>query len=221
MTTTYAHQATPDPEDGTECMRCGVRMVGDKHFDEPGAETPMLPLTPEPVPAPRRARPIPVPVSGELDPVTSTLDEAQRWVRERAEQVGGTKCPACGQHAQVYRRKINGRQADAIIALYRKHGMDWGHVPTIAPRLRGDGGMIALLRYWGLVEESPELRDDGGRAGWWRVTDLGRDFVLNRVTVPKYARIYDSDLLSLEGVQVSIRDALGERFNYEELMAGA
>lgn len=218
MTTTYAHPAKPvDYGSGPECMTCGVKVVDDRHFDEAPPPPPMLPLEPEPVPKPRQ-RPVPVPESGDLDPAATTLDEAQRWLRERVEE--GVRCPTCTQFAKVYRRKINSRQADAIIALYRKHGMEWGHVPTIAPRLRGDGGMIALLRYWRLVEELPEPREDGGRAGWWRVTPLGRDFVLARATVPKYARIYDSQCIGLEGEQVSIRDALGEGFNYDELMAG-
>ena len=74
------------------------------------------------------------------------------------------------------------------------------------------------LRYWGLLEEELELRPDGGRAGWWRVTELGEWFVLKEATVPRYARIYDNRCLSLVGDQVSITDALGTKFNYDDLM---
>lgn len=74
--------------------------------------------------------------------------------------------------------------------------------------------------HWGLIEEEPIVRPDGGRAGWWRITPFGQQFVLGNSTVPKYARLYDGRCLGLEGVPVTIRDCLGTKFNYADLMAG-
>lgn len=106
--------------------------------------------------------------------------------------------------------------ARSLILMHQRGGSDWLHIPTALPaRSREEG----KLRYWGLIEESPIEREDGGRAGWWRVTAAGTDFVLGRSTVQKYARIYDDRLLGLVGDWINIYDALGDKFNYDELMS--
>ncbi len=38
--------------------------------------------------------------------------------------------------------------------------------------------------------------------------------------VPRHALIYDGRLLRLEGELVGIRDCLGDKFDYDELMSG-
>jgi hypothetical protein len=142
-----------------------------------------------------------------------TLGEARAWLRKRAEE--GATCPCCTQFAKVYKRKLNSGMARSLIAMFVIKGTDWVHIPTeLSARSREEG----KLAYWGLVEESVEPRDDGGRAGWWRVTPAGRRFVLRETRVPKYARIYDGRRLSLTGEPVSIMDALGDKFDYNELM---
>jgi hypothetical protein len=146
------------------------------------------------------------------------LSEAQAWLRARVDD--GAHCPCCKQFAKVYKRRINARQALALITLWRACGQDWGHVPSIDKRLAGDGGMIAYLRWWGLIEESQERRADGGRAGWWRITDQGGSFVRGVKSVPKYAHIYDGSCLRFSGDMVTIRDALGAKFDYDKLMRG-
>ena len=147
---------------------------------------------------------------------TRTVDEAARWVRDNRDE--GVTCPCCDQLAKVYRRPINSGMAVSLITMYRTARQEWQHIPTtIGGKSREEG----KLRYWSLVEEQRTVkRDDGGRAGFWRVTDLGAAFVLGRVTVPKYARIYNKVCLALEGEQVTIQDALGTKFNYMELMHG-
>jgi hypothetical protein len=150
-------------------------------------------------------------------PSNATLDEARAWLRDRVDE--GERCPCCTQRAQVYRRKITSASAWALVKLYRERGLDWGHLPTILGRKQADE---AKMVHWGLIEQAPMTRDDGSnRAGWWRVTPLGEAFVLGDVAVPKYARIYDSRCLGLDDSEtVTIEDALGERFRYDDLMAG-
>jgi hypothetical protein len=144
-----------------------------------------------------------------------SLEEARAWLRERIDD--GAKCPCCTQLAKVYRRKITSGMAQALIVMWRVHGDAYFHLPSISDRWRSRDE--SFLRFWGLIEEATEKRDDGGRAGWWRVTPLGVAFVRGRERVPKYARIYDGRRLSLEGELISIFDALGERFDYRELMS--
>lgn len=147
---------------------------------------------------------------------TDTLGDAKEWLRERLDE--GAHCPLCTQMAKVYRRKLNTSMAAALIQFWRVHGRDWGHAPTTGTIARL-GGDWAQLRMWGLTEELTEPREDGGRAGWWRLTELGVQFVANQFTVPKYVRLYDGRLMGHAGDQVTIVDALGDRFDYSELMA--
>jgi hypothetical protein len=145
------------------------------------------------------------------------LGEARDWLRERIDD--GEACPCCGQFAKVYRRTINSGMAVLLLALYRAaQPGEWVKVPSLG----GQGGDITKCRYWELIEPQPDLtRDDGSnRTGWWRLTYRGVEFILDRLAVPKYARVYDGRLLNLTGPPVTIRDALGARFNYDELMAG-
>ena len=143
------------------------------------------------------------------------LVEARAWLRERIEE--GARCPCCTQFAKVYKRRITASSAAALIRLYRAAGTEFAHWPTVNRGFRADE---CKMEYWGLVEEASIPREDGGRAGWWRVTDAGADWVTGRSSVPKYARIFDSKCLGLVGADVTIRDALGVKFNYNELMNG-
>lgn len=150
-------------------------------------------------------------------PDDTPLAEARAWTRDRVRD--GVRCPCCTQLARVYRRKLNSGMALALAVFYRRCGQEWGHKPTV---LRGVGAAArdeSLLRYWGLFEEEAARRDDGGRAGWWRVTSRGARFVRDALEVPRYAVVYDGRCLNLAGEPVGIRDVLGDRFDLAELLA--
>lgn len=144
----------------------------------------------------------------------ATLAEARAWLRGRID--AGERCPCCTQFAKVYRRKIYGTMARTLIRMWRKGGTtEWVDM-TAVDRGHGNrgGGDDAKLRYWGLIEPHPE------HEALWRVTPAGEQWVLGNTTVPCYARIYDGRCLSLVGDPVTIRQALGKRFDYDELMHG-
>lgn len=154
------------------------------------------------------------PFSGDM-----TITEAKAILRELADD--GHACPVCTQHVKVYKRKVNSSMARDLIAIYRTYGTDFAYLPDVRKTTGSKGNREeSKLRYWGLIEEDNRRREDGGRAGFWRITPRGVDWVLGRSTIPKYARVFDARLLSHEGEQVSIRDALGTKFRYDELMAG-
>lgn len=151
-------------------------------------------------------------------PYNPSLIQAKAWLRQRIRD--GEKCPCCNQYVKIYKRSIHHTIAHSLIQLYRISAMTpdgWVHVPTM---LRGTGerGEVGKARYWGLVEEATEKRDDGGRAGYWRLTDIGRKFVENRWVVKRHALVFDSRCLGFEGDHISITDALGDKFDYQELM---
>ena len=145
-----------------------------------------------------------------------TLDEARAWLRARIDD--GALCPCCTQMVKAYRRQINSRQARCLIAIYRAAGTDWCHIPTVEAKLGLGGSETGRLRHWGLITELQARRDDGGRAGWWRITDRGERYVQGKLRVPRYARIFNARCLELYGEPVGILDALGTEFNYTELM---
>lgn len=135
------------------------------------------------------------------------------FVRSRRDK--GTTCPACGQFAKVYKRKINSGMARSLIAMYRAGGTTWVNVTEVTDRRPREEGKLA---YWGLVEEFSEGRADGGRPGMWRVTNLGRYFVLGNCSVPQTAEVYNGMCLRTYGPDITIYGALGTKFNYNELM---
>jgi hypothetical protein len=149
---------------------------------------------------------------------TALLGEAREWLRQEAQVGAGASCPCCTQHTKVYRRPLNANMARLLIAFYRAAGRDWAHRGIIEDKT----GDLAKLRYWGLIEEDPAKREDGGRAGWWKVTDLGEEFVRRIAKVPKHALIFDGRLRRLDDSSgyVTITDTLGKKFNYSELMTG-
>ena len=145
----------------------------------------------------------------------TTIGEAREMMGALVQD--GTTCPVCDQHAQVYKRKINAGMARSLIAMYRAKAMQWQHVPTTVGGKSREEGKLA---YWGLVEEEKVLRPDGGRAGYWRVTQKGWAFLTNTLKIDKYVYVYNGKPLSFEGPQVTIEDALGDGFDYKELMYG-
>lgn len=147
----------------------------------------------------------------------ASLGEARAWLREQAGD-RGARCPCCTQLAKVYRRTIHYKMAADLIRAWRTHGQDWFHLRAATQYSGGDG---AKLRYWDLMVEEPTRRPDGGRAGWWSITDLGAWFVRGQVAVPKDAYVYDNRLLRLDAGRgmVRIRDTLGDHFDYDELMS--
>jgi len=151
---------------------------------------------------------------------SATLQEARDWLRARVED--GERCPCCTQLAKVYKRKLTSAACRALIALYRECD-DWGHLPTIVkkriPDVAHQGGYMTLSGYWGLMEEERERRPDGGRAGYWRITDKGRQFLFAEITIPSRVHLYDGRVLGFDHhTTLTIQEALGQKFDYKELM---
>jgi hypothetical protein len=142
-----------------------------------------------------------------------TVRDAQKWLAEHVEE--GVNCPVCHQRAKIYRRNIHATMAATAVKMYR-HGGAREFIHTAD--LPGDTHEASELSWWGLIEEEKIRRPDGGRAGYWCLTPLGRQWVLGLAHVQRYAHVYDGNVLSHSGGPVSVHDALGEKFNYWELM---
>lgn len=158
--------------------------------------------------------------------IGATLAEAEQWVRENGAE--GVICPCCHQVAKVYKRKLNRAMAYSLIVLYRLSGEadEAGFIDV--PRALAKHNLVAVLRsreyqklrYWGLAEAKGEKRDDGGKAGKYRITETGMLFVVGNLAVPRHVYLYNGAVMSLDTTEkITIREALGDRFNYDELMA--
>lgn len=135
----------------------------------------------------------------------------------------GCSCPACSQFIKMYKRKIDKSMAHIMLRLYKvtaeKPEQEFFHIDEDLHIPVTSSG-IAKLRYWNLVEEKasdPNLKDKKS-SGMWRITNKGKLFVQGKVTVPKYAKVYNKVVHGFEGEEVNIQMALGSKFNYEELM---
>jgi len=145
-----------------------------------------------------------------------TLAEASRWVADRLED--GVECPACNQHAQVYRWSLYRTAVRALVLFYKLGGTtDFVHVSQLKAAGHQGQGDVSRLRHWGLVEEEKTRRPDGGRPGYWRVTQLGADWLEGRVTVPKYVNVYNGKVTDTYGEPVRVQDSLGNDFDLRAL----
>jgi len=161
-----------------------------------------------------------------LPGMTTTLVEARAWVSANAP--AGAICPCCNQVAKVYRRKLNRAMAYSLICLHRlsSEADEAGFIDV--PRLLAKHGLVSVLRsreyqklrYWGLVEAKGEKRDDGGKAGKYKITETGKLFVTGSLALPRYVLLYNGAVLEIDKTEkITIREALGDKFNYNELMS--
>lgn len=160
-------------------------------------------------------------------PDTTQLSEVKQNLRDNWNE--GIECPACTQFVKIYKRQITSSMAYALILLYRyfdkNPGEEYVHMNDYLNSIEGlpfpvKSGDNAKLRYWGLLEEKPEVRDDSSkRAGYWKITEMGKQFVRGEIGVQSHARVFNSKAYGLIGDVIDIHQALGNKFNYGELMA--
>ena len=148
-----------------------------------------------------------------------SLAEARAYVRAGLDV--GVTCPCCRRFAKRYARKLNSGMARALISLAtcKPNKEGWRSIRDVVRRLRVSPEM-SKLRWWGLVEDKPHIAGAKRASGLWRLTDKGAEFLHGRSRVQSHAVVSNNELERLEGEPVAIWDALGEKFNYLELMAG-
>jgi hypothetical protein len=149
---------------------------------------------------------------------TVPISRARKHLAAGLEPKGGTTCPVCGQHAELYRRRIHPTMARQLITAYRAAGTEPFHAPTVL----GDtaGGDFAKLALWGLIAERDGRRRDGGHHGRWRITKDGVAFLEGRARVPQWALVYDGVKVGHDGDLVGLATILaegGEPFDLAEI----
>lgn len=146
-----------------------------------------------------------------------SLAEARKWLSEHVEHSGpGATCPCCGKFCKDYLRPLNSGMARTLIKMYKHDSMGWMNVTRVSPGGREEGKLV----YWGLLEVSRGLREDGAPKSYYRLTRLGRLFVQGVVSLPRKVWMsHDGRFLGLDGTeQGDIHDAIDSKFSYAELM---
>jgi len=164
----------------------------------------------------------------------TTLVAAKKWLRARFDK--GASCPCCNQFVKRYKRPMNKSMAYVLLLMecyFSGDAVDeWLHVPSYISEMVADnpqraavirGGDWAKLKLWGLIEEKPDVRKDGSpRVGYWKMTPLGRQFARRQVKVARHVFIYNGEPLQRTVEEmITIDDALGTEFNYDEIMGAA
>lgn len=152
--------------------------------------------------------------------MSKTVEEARKEMDDLLLDGESVICPVCDQHAKIYKRRVNSSMARGLISMFLAFGTDFGYLQDVR-RQHGesDNREESKLRFWELVEEDPRRRDDGGRAGYWRVTDKGVAWLDREITIPKYVLLYNNEMIDYRDPQVTIDDCLGKNFRLDELMA--
>lgn len=154
-----------------------------------------------------------------------TLDALRKEFRKElfAKKHGKpTQCPVCDHAHRVYKRKLNSGMAAKLIEIYKLGGAKhWVNVADIFPGVTHRGGEWALLRHWKVLEPRDVRTAVENAHGDWRITVLGRLFVQNRARVPRYVYVFEGEKIGASSERTTIKEALGDGFNYLELMGGS
>ena len=151
-----------------------------------------------------------------------TIQEAKDFLSANYKK--GVECPCCKQHVRLYKRKFNSVMARTLIRLYvltRDKKVVFHHVKDIVQGISSTGtNDFSKLVYWGLIQEKVKDPDDKihRTSGYWRITDKGREFIEHKFLLPKYVFVYNSECRGISGEETDIKQALTEKFNYDELI---
>lgn len=151
------------------------------------------------------------------------LKDAKKWLRDRL--LIGATCPCCNRYARKYKTPLNSAMAHVLIQMARHSDPgEWIHVENMLVDI-GDKtkGVHGKMKHWGLIRQQLNTGEPGkNKNGYWQLTRDGLDFVAGRLLVKRWVYLYNDTTYGwcAEDDLVSIRDALGKKFNYEELMNG-
>jgi len=159
-----------------------------------------------------------------------TLKEAREIMLSSSKK--GTRCPCCHRIVKIYARPLTSAMCQALhlIVAYQRKINEEGlpiHVETFlkenAPNaaVRGD---FPKLRFWGLIEPvGIALKTEGNPStGYYRVTDAGRSFVDNKLTLPSHVDIMDNQYFgeSTKALKVTFQECMRNTFDYQEVIHG-
>ena len=143
-----------------------------------------------------------------------TLEEGKDFLKENWEK--GTTCPCCTQNVKLYKVKLKASMVLVLIDFYKMRDKNWIHP---IKELRTINGDYAKLRHWGFLEKNTDNSNPNTKAsGLWRITKQGEAFIEGTFWVAEKVRLFNNKFYGFEGKGVGIKETLGNKFNYKELM---
>lgn len=154
---------------------------------------------------------------------TATLGEVKAELREHW-KTDGIVCAACTQLVNLYPRPIHSTMVYLLVRLFLldRARPDFYHVKDIYDHRAGNGSNdFAKFKMWEMIEQKPKVKGQKGRtSGFWRITEKGKAFVRGEITIPLHALVFNKKCYGFSGQTVSIQEALGIKFDYDQLMKG-
>lgn len=141
-------------------------------------------------------------------------------------------CPVCERKAIRQKRGLNNGMASVLIAFNKteRDAEGYSHISDVREwrpdkiaerkfQITDHVRDWVKLQLWGLLEKRPPGRTkDENSTGMWRITESGHAFLQGELKVPKYAHDYDNECKEQSGPMFGLRDALGSKFNYWEIV---
>lgn len=151
----------------------------------------------------------------------TTVAEAKQFLRENWDE--GVECPCCHQFVKRQKRILYSSMAYVLILIYKeqkKIGMDeWVNVHQLMRNQKINVPDYTKFKFWDFLEAKIERRDDdSSRNGMWRITRKGVAFIKGQILAPKYFWVYNDKVFGASDQQVNIKEALGKKFDYMEMM---
>jgi len=158
-----------------------------------------------------------------------TIEEGKAYLRANFEK--GCKCPCCDGSVKLYKRKLNSGMALFLIGLYKltKEANNGSYVSVvffsnkeIMAKMNINTASLdySVLKHFNLID--PRASEIGKKdSGHWSITWKGLDFVEKNTTlVPKHVFLYNNKRQGFSDETITIKEALGEKFDFDELMKG-
>lgn len=153
-----------------------------------------------------------------------TVSVAREWLKSVLGR--GGFCPTCDRIAVYKNYPMKDSMARLLIEMYRHHGMSSVDVREfyLDGELVDRNNYVSKIAQRGLVvEDLTKYRKDGGKGGWYKLTDAGVEWIFNRSLTPATVRSFNyyeesghsSRMVSIVEV---MRDSA--KWNYASLMSG-
>lgn len=151
-----------------------------------------------------------------------TIKQAKQFLKENYKK--GCICPACNQNVKLYKRNLSSTMAYCMI-LFVKHCRkenEYGFINfnkilndlNITPAQRADWQKLAYFKL--IIPETTKRGDP--KNGHYRIHAKGFDFIEKGFKIPKYCNVYNTKIMGYSIEQITIQQALKNKFNFDDLM---
>lgn len=132
----------------------------------------------------------------------------------------GFKCPHCGAFCKRYTRSFNSNMALALLLLYKFNIRGFVKVEDfLIQQGRKRCGDFSYLVHYGFLEKQVKKRKDGSnRNGFYKITGRGIMFCEQKIMAHEKFMILNNKFEGFKGKEITIKEALGKKFNYDEMM---